>query len=119
MRNISTAEFDRMKETSEQSMNDVCTIHVPTITQDTYGGELRSFSDTSNVVCGFAYGKADISYRGQNALIEADGILRLSLSQAIDDKSEITVRGTRYSINGIKTGKTVKVITLKRVVADE
>lgn len=119
MRKLSTTEISRMRDIALDSFNHICSIHVPVITQDSYGEQVKTWTDTNNVECGFNPTNAVTTYRGQVVTLDADAILRLPLTQSLDDKSEVTVNTVRYRVEGINIGSTVKLITLKRTVADE
>ena len=108
-----------MIETAESSFNDLCDIHTPTITYNSFGEPKKEFATTSDVECGFNPSNAEQTNRGQLITLDCDAILRLALTQSISAKDEITCRGVRYKIDGITIGNTVKRITLKRTDGNE
>jgi hypothetical protein len=117
MRAISSGELERLVATGEESFNDLCDIHVPSIVQTELGTQEKSYTTTSNVACGFNVlsGTAEKTYRGQVTTMDADALLRLPLDQDYEAKYEVTVRDVRYKTESIRIGKTVKLIGLKRV----
>jgi hypothetical protein len=116
MRAISAGELTRLTDTAEDSLNDTCDIHVPTIVMTALATQEKSYTTTSNVACGFNVlsGTAEKTYRGQVTTMDADALLRLPLDQDYEAKYEVTVRGLRYKTESIRVGKTVKLIGLKR-----
>ena len=121
MRAISSGELNRMIDTEEESFNDLCDIHVPTITMSALATQEKSYTTTSDVACGFnvlSKGDATQTYRGQLTTMDVDALLRLPLDQDYEQKYEVTVRGLRYKTESIRIGKTVKLIGLKRVDAN-
>jgi hypothetical protein len=118
MRAISSGELERLVATGEESFNDLCDIHVPSIVQTELGTQEKSYTTTSNVACGFnVLSKSDAiqTYRGQVTTFDVDAMLRLPLDQDYEAKYEVTVRDVRYKTESIRIGKTVKLIGLKRV----
>jgi hypothetical protein len=120
MRAISSGELTRLVSTADDSFNDTCDIHVPSIVQTALAEQEKTFSTTSDVACGFNVlsGTAEKTYRGQVTTMDADALLRLPLDQAYEQKYEVTVRDIRYKTESIRIGKTVKLIGLKRVSTD-
>jgi hypothetical protein len=112
MRKFTTTEKNRMNSTAESTFNDSCDIH-------TYSGQysngemISSFTTTSGVDCGFDYRPQYRDERGQLVIIEADAILRLDTDQSIKVRDEITVRETRFIVDGVNVGRTCKVVALK------
>jgi len=115
MRLISASEKLRMTQTATESFNDLCDIHSPTITQDSLGEQSKTWSTVSNVACGFAPNTPRKSYRGEIATLDCDAVLRLATSTSFDVNKEVTCKGNRYKVQGLQTGKTCAVATLKRV----
>jgi hypothetical protein len=120
MRAISSGELERLVATGEESFNDLCDIHVPTIVMTALATQEKSYTTTSDVACGFDVlsGTAEKTFRGQVTTVDADALLRLPLDQAYEQKNEVTVRDQRYKTEFIRIGKTVKVIGLKRTDAN-
>ena len=118
MRAISSGELERLVATGEESFNDLCDIHVPSIVLTALATQEKSYTTTSDVACGFSVlSKSDATqtYRGQLTTMDVDALLRLPLDQDYEQKYEVTVRGLRYKTESIRIGKTVKLIGLKRV----
>lgn len=119
MRKINNYEVERMTSTTIESFSDTCTVHTPTITSNSLGEQSKTWSSTSNVACGFNPSNTYKTIRGEVITLDCDAILRLPLSQSISVEKEITVNSNRYKIQGVTTGKTVKIVPLKRVDTNE
>jgi hypothetical protein len=122
MATLLTGNLAMIKSAAESSFFDSCSIHTPTTTLTNLGTQSKSFSTSSNIRCGFNPNDSDKTFQKQSAsgnqqfsTFNHDGILRLSLDQAITPQCEITVRGIRYRIDGINTGISCKILKLKKV----
>lgn len=119
MRLLSTLEKARAIQTALETLNDLCSIHTPTTTQDTFGQQSKTWATTNNVACGFNPNTPKKSYRDGTVTLDCDAILRLALTQSMDIHKEITCRGNRYKIQGVQNGITVYIIPLKRVETND
>lgn len=120
MTNKTAAEIEVHKQIAESSFEDTCNILVWSGYSDDYTDELDSYPITiSGIACGFSYGKAFKSERGQVVILEDEGKLRLSLTQAISVKDKVEVRNSVFVVDGINNGITCKVIDLKKLETNE
>lgn len=115
MPKLTAGEKAQMIVDANDSLNDLCTIHYAVIGQaNEYGEELPTYTDQANIECGFSYTPEMTNERGQIVTLDADAVLRLKLTQAIDTKDQVTVRGKRWNVDGVIDGRTVRVVALKR-----
>jgi hypothetical protein len=119
MRTLNSYQVDRIERVAVQSMSDLCDIHVPTVAQDTFGQNKKTFITIAGYPCGFNPSNVEKTSRGQLITEDCDAILRLPLPTAFSSKYEVSVSGIRYKVKGITLGKTVKRITLIRMDSSE
>ena len=113
---LSQAELDGMIAAAEASFNDVCTIHHYTgTTQNEYRQPVHTFVDLLDVPCGYLPREQMQTERTNITTLDVDALLRISLTQAIDTRDEILVRGIRYSVDGVVRGRTVQTVSLKSI----
>lgn len=115
MRKLNSYDASRMAANATESLNDICSIHTPSKTMSSLGEQITTWATATNISCGFNPSNAYKSIRGEVITLDCDAILRLPLSQNISIEQEITVNSNRYKIQGITTGRTVKIVPLKRV----
>jgi hypothetical protein len=115
LRTINSYQLDRIENVANQSMSDLCDIHIANLpTSDSFGQSKKAFTTTSNVPCGFNPSNSERTNRGQLITEDCDAIMRLPLTQSLTSKDEVTCRDIRYKVHGITIGNTVKRVTLKR-----
>lgn len=119
MSTLSQDELFDLILVANSSFNDSCDIHTFSGYIDSYGDEIASFTTVSGIDCGFSYGKALESERGQIVIIEDEAALRLPLTQSLSVKDEITTRDVRWKVDGITEGITVLQVNLKRLDVHE
>lgn len=114
MRKFTVVEKTRMSSIAESTFNDSCDIH--TYSGQYSNGEIQnSFTTTSGINCGFDYKPQFRNEKGQLVILESDAVLRLDSDQSIQVKDEVTVRDTRFIVDGVNIGRTCKVISLKEL----
>jgi SPP1 family predicted phage head-tail adaptor len=117
---LSSHEVADLIATAEDSFNDLCTIHADSgTTRDEYGQETDTFTDTEEVPCGYLPREQFQTERGQAVTLDVDALLRVSLTQPVGARDEITVRGIRYSVDGVVDGRTVRIVSLKSISTEE
>ena len=115
MRNLTAAEVARMTTTQGESMNDQVTLYARTSGQDSFGQMIDSFDSGALVTCGILTQKEYRNYRGEIVTIDADAVLRLAMSQAVQVGYKVISDGVTYSVDGVQLGRNVKIIPLKKV----
>jgi hypothetical protein len=120
MSQLTVLEKETHKAVAELSFEDTCNILVWSGYSDGYTDELDRYPVIiSGIPCGFSYAKAWKSERGQVVILDADVILRVSLTQDLSIKDKVEVRGKTYHVDGIQEGITVKVVYLKEIGTNE
>ena len=103
------------RELAETSLNDVCVIHrYEGETKDEYNDITHSFTDLPDIPCGFSVSGTPFQREiSQPVILQFDGILRVKLSQPLDIKDDVTVRGKRYNVDNVWDGLTLRMASLK------
>lgn len=83
MRSLTTAEVVRMTVTQGESFNDQVTLFTRASGQDSLGQAIDSFDSGALVTCGLMTQKEYRNYRGEIVTIDADAVLRVAMSQAV------------------------------------
>ena len=96
MQPFKVAELAGMRSTQAGAMMDTCTLRIRSVTQDDYGEEVETFTDTPNVPCGLDVtgGSAAREQRRANGDITTiDAMLRLSLGDGdgLTEEDAVTV----------------------------
>lgn len=115
MRSLTAAEVARMTTTQGESMNDQVTLYARTSGQDSLGQLVDSFDSGTLVTCGLMTQKEYRNYRGEIVTIDADAVLRVAMSQAVQVGYKVISDGVTYSVDGVQLGRNVKIIPLKKV----
>ena len=117
MRSLTAAEVARMTTTQGESMNDQITLYAHTSGQDSLGQLMDSFDTGNLITCGLMTQKEYRNYRGEIVTIDADAVLRLAMSQAVNVGDKVISDGVTYSVDGVQLGRNVKIIPLKEIKA--
>ena len=132
MRHFTAAELESMRSVQTGAMMDTCTLRFRSVTQDDYGEEVESFTDTPGVACGLdvtggiAANEARRGATGDITTIAA--ALRLSLDDGAglteEDRITVTHRNGEaltpplaYGIDGYPrrgpTGYTLRLVEVR------
>ena len=112
---LSASELAEMIATAEASFNDLCTILSDTgTTTDEYGQTTDTYTTYEEIPCGFLTKEEFQSERGQAVTLDADAILRVSLDQAVTERDVVICRDTRFNVDGVVDGRTVRIVSLKK-----
>lgn len=119
MLGLSPSEQEDLQFTAEIHFSDTCSIKhdTGTPTTNTYGEETTVFVETLDVPCGFMTKMETQIERAQDQVItfDSDAMLRLPLSTEISEDDEVVVRGETWEVDGVVKGRTVLLVSLKRV----
>ena len=119
--NLSQAQKDYFIEMAETSLNDLCTIQKSgSESQDSLGQVQHVRVDYDNIPCGISF--ASLAYKNelnQSVTLNADAILRLSLSETISINDIVICRNKIFTVDGVYEGLSLKVVALKSMQTDE
>jgi len=96
MRHFTAAELAGMRDTQTGAMMDTCTLRVRAFTQDDYGKEVETFTETAGIACGLDVTggiAARERQRASGALTTISAMLRLGLDdgEGLTEEDRITV----------------------------
>jgi hypothetical protein len=131
MMHFTPAELDSMRSTQVGAMMDTCTLRIQSVTQDDYGEEVLTFSETPGIACGLDVTggiAARESQRGEGNITEIAAMLRLGLEdgEGLTEEDRITVTHRNgellapplaYTIDGYPqrgpTGYTLRLVEVR------
>jgi len=96
MRHFTAAELDAMRSVQTGAMMDTCTLRVRSVTQDDYGEEVESFTDTPGVACGLDVTGGQAARENRRAsgdITTISALLRLGLDdgEGLTEEDAVTV----------------------------
>ena len=119
MGSLTTNDLSYLVKTAEDNFNDVCDIYTPTISDDSYGQDSKTFTSVTNIPCDFIPSNSYRSNRGVIITLDCEAILRISKTHTVHINDEIVCRDIRYFVNGVTNGRLINIVALKRVDANE
>jgi hypothetical protein len=97
MRAFNSVELARMQANTIQSFQDICTIDTLSVTRNPLGEELKTYTSSSDIVCGFEMVGGDEQSKNQLIITQTKAIVKLPVTQNPTIKDRITIK----KINGV------------------
>ena len=84
---LSSGDLTRMRNDQHALLPDTCTVKTPTVSTSSYGGETRTWTDTTGVACRVARNSTVVRARqdmlGEQPTVTADWMVTLPYNQTI------------------------------------
>ena len=92
MRALPDAEFDKLKSSQAESMQDTCHIHRQSMVSGTYGNNVEVLTAyATGTMCSFQFTNGTLRQAGQVILVDYDVSLRIPSTVSIRPSDEVTL----------------------------
>jgi hypothetical protein len=84
-------ELEELSQTAEETMQDSCIVGLRSVTFDSLGDEIETWSGGAEIFCGIDLNTSNKVYGDLFNETKFDGIFRLPVGTTVEDDSKITV----------------------------